>query len=217
MSAIITTTVQRIQTLAGELDQLGKTALEKAMEAGGLLIECKRDLEHGQWLPWLEANFSFTDRTARRWMKLVDDVESGKLKSDTVSNLADAYRLTTDRGPGVVISPFEMPPIHQRMFLMFSEISSPDFAMFEPIDEDYINVTFTDLHTGKIAGSKRGIRRDRAWSFLTRVSDRPWAEAGVGYIPWEPTGTARNHNLTDEDPTAWIPENLEAAKSGAAQ
>ena len=205
--AVTTTAVRRIQTLADELDRLGKTALEKALEAGRLLIECKRELGHGQWLPWLEENFSFTDRTARRWMKLVDDAESGKLKSDTVSNLAEAYQLTTDHRPE--ISPFEMPLLHQRMFLIFSETGSPDFAMIEPINEDFVNVTFTNLHTGEIGGTRRGICKGWAWHFLISVTGKAWDEAIVGYIPWAPTGNASN--LTDEDPIAWIPENLEAA------
>lgn len=96
MSAITTTTVQRIQTLADELFNMGNTALEKVNEAGRLLTECKEGLAHGQWLPWLEENFIFTDRTARRWMKLHEDIVAGRLKSDTVSGLAEAYKLTTE-------------------------------------------------------------------------------------------------------------------------
>jgi oxaloacetate decarboxylase beta subunit len=38
---ITTTTVERIQILAAELETLGKTALGKAVEAGNLLRECK--------------------------------------------------------------------------------------------------------------------------------------------------------------------------------
>ena len=96
MSAIATTAVQRIQTLADELFNMGNTALEKVNEAGRLLTECKEGLAHGQWLPWLEENFTFTDRTARRWMKLHEDIVAGRLKSDTVSGLAEAYKLTTE-------------------------------------------------------------------------------------------------------------------------
>jgi hypothetical protein len=96
MSAIATTAVQRIQTLADELFNMGNTALEKVNEAGRLLTECKGGLAHGQWLPWLEENFTFTDRTARRWMKLHEDIVAGRLKSDTVSGLAEAYKLTTE-------------------------------------------------------------------------------------------------------------------------
>jgi hypothetical protein len=93
---VTTTTVERIQILAAELETLGKTALVKAVEAGNLLRECKAGIAHGQWIPWLESNFTFADRTARRWMKLAEDMETGKLKSDTVSNLAEAYRITTE-------------------------------------------------------------------------------------------------------------------------
>jgi hypothetical protein len=47
---ITTTTVARIQTLAAELEALGRTALGKAVEAGNLLRECKAARAHGDWL-----------------------------------------------------------------------------------------------------------------------------------------------------------------------
>ena len=87
--------IARIRALAAELDTLGQTALEKAIEAGNLLRQCKARLAHGEWMDWLAGNFTFTDRTARRWMGLSKDVEIGKLKTDTVSNLTDAYRIAS--------------------------------------------------------------------------------------------------------------------------
>lgn len=98
LTELETTRVHRIRELASELDQLGKSALDKAAEAGHLLTECKAGLDHGAWLPWLEENFTFTDRTAQRWMKLAEDMATGKLKNDTVSDLGltEAYRLLSD-------------------------------------------------------------------------------------------------------------------------
>ncbi len=169
-------------------------------------MECKDGLSHGQWLPWLESNFSFTDRTARRWMKLADDMATGKIKSDTVSNLSEAYRITTDHKPekSEFESPFQMPLLGQRMFLIFSEIGNSDFATIEPMDETYCHVTYTDLLTGDICGPKRGVRTDRAWWFLTHASGKSWEDAVVGYLPWEPSGMGSNPNLTAKDPIAWI-------------
>lgn len=95
-SAITTTKVDRIRTLASELDQLGQTALEKAVEAGSLLRECKAGLDHGQWLPWLKSNFSFSDRTARRWIQVAEDSSSGKLDTMSNLNLSEAYRSVTE-------------------------------------------------------------------------------------------------------------------------
>ena len=98
---ITTTTVERIQTLAAELETLGKTALGKAVEAGNLLRECKKELAHGEWLPWLKDNFSFSHKTAMNWMMIGEAEAAGKLV--TVTNLAEAYRL---------MSKDHKPPVH---------------------------------------------------------------------------------------------------------
>jgi hypothetical protein len=45
-------------------------ALAHAIRAGELLIEAKSLVRHGEWLPWLEANFRGGDRTARQYMHL---------------------------------------------------------------------------------------------------------------------------------------------------
>lgn len=230
MHATLTTAkIQRIQSLAAELDALGKTALEKALEAGTLLIECKADLAHGEWLPWLEENFTFTDRTARRWMKLVDDMQSGKLKSDTVSNLADAYRITTEtREIKPNPCPFEMPQLNQRLIL-FSPMH--DCAAIEPMDETYVQVTYTEpgidlslfddgreLRIATIAGTKRGIHKDHAWLFLIENSNADWKNASAACVPWKApdmTQTTRNQNLYG-DCVLWMDEcfSLETLEQG---
>ena len=38
-----------------------KNSITHAMHAGELLIEAKDKLDHGEWLPWLKANFPFSD------------------------------------------------------------------------------------------------------------------------------------------------------------
>lgn len=195
---ITTTTVQRIQTLAAELDQLGADALAKAIEAGNLLRQSKKELAHGGWLPWLEANFTFADRTARRWMKLAEDVEAGRLKTDTVSNLAEAYRITTEpKEAKTGLCPFEMPLPGQRLVLVLQGIANrhPHYAAIEPMDETYAHVTWTENEMsldgsgemlGAFEGTRRGIRRDRAWRFLVRHSSRKneWENATAAFVPW---------------------------------
>jgi len=47
-------------------------ATERAIGAGKLLIEAKDSLKHGQWLPWLKANFAFSERTAQRYIRLAE-------------------------------------------------------------------------------------------------------------------------------------------------
>jgi Protein of unknown function (DUF3102) len=46
-------------------------SVERAFDAGNLLIEAKRQLnEHGQWLPWLRDHVEISERTAQRYMRL---------------------------------------------------------------------------------------------------------------------------------------------------
>ncbi len=45
-------------------------AVAHAIRAGELLIEAKAALSHGEFGPWLAANVTFSDRTARGYMRL---------------------------------------------------------------------------------------------------------------------------------------------------
>jgi hypothetical protein len=47
-----------------------QSAVAHAIKAGELLIEVKGKLKHGQWLPWLEANVTLSEREARNYMRL---------------------------------------------------------------------------------------------------------------------------------------------------
>jgi Protein of unknown function (DUF3102) len=47
-----------------------QSALGHAISAGVMLIEAKRQVGHGRWLPWLAANCSVPARTATHYMAL---------------------------------------------------------------------------------------------------------------------------------------------------
>jgi hypothetical protein len=205
--SITTTTVERIQTLAAELETMGKTALAKAVEAGNLLRECKAGLAHGEWLPWLESNFTFADRTARRWMKIGEAEESGLLKMDTVSNLAEAYKSTAAaRESRPAACPFDLPMPGQKLALALTGHGF-NYAAIEAMGETYVQITWTEngIDGGlTCAGTKRGIHRDHAWRFLTHNSPRrdDWRNATAGLFPQShpfDTTTTRNRNLYFDD------------------
>lgn len=84
-------TVAEIKRLHSEILNAARTSLDKAIRIGELLREEKSRLAHGQWLPWLEANAPFTDRTATNYMRLFN--ERDRIKSESVSDLSSAYRL----------------------------------------------------------------------------------------------------------------------------
>ena len=49
---------------------LGRRVVEDAIEIGRRLAECKEMLGHGDWLPWLEREFQWSERTARNFMQM---------------------------------------------------------------------------------------------------------------------------------------------------
>jgi hypothetical protein len=64
-----------------------KSSVIHAMQAGDLLIEAKKQVGHGEWLPWLKANFAFSDRTARLYMQVARSRADVEAKMATVADL----------------------------------------------------------------------------------------------------------------------------------
>ncbi len=87
------TRTQEIVRLHSEVVDHLRQSLEKAIRIGQLLSEQKQVLKHGEFIPWLEANIPFTDRTARNYMRLYR--ERDRIKTETVSDLKGAYALLT--------------------------------------------------------------------------------------------------------------------------
>jgi hypothetical protein len=68
---------------ASAIRSLGKRVIADIIEIGRRLAEAKRIAGHGNWLPWLEREFGWTDRTALNFMR----VHELAMKSETVSDL----------------------------------------------------------------------------------------------------------------------------------
>lgn len=62
----------KAESVALQTGTLMASALDHALSAGAALAEAKSRLKHGEWLPWLEANFSGGQQTAQRYMRLHD-------------------------------------------------------------------------------------------------------------------------------------------------
>jgi len=68
---------------ANAIRSLGKRVIADIIEIGRRLTDAKRIAGHGNWLPWLEREFGWTDRTALNFMR----VHELAMKSETVSDL----------------------------------------------------------------------------------------------------------------------------------
>ena len=59
-----------IEAITGEILDAKRAGGEAILTIGRCLIEAKERLSHGEWLPWLNERVEFSERTARRFMKL---------------------------------------------------------------------------------------------------------------------------------------------------
>ena len=66
-------------------------AIEHAKRAGALLLEVKATLEHGAFLPWVDANLNVSRRQCQRYMRAAEGkrMTARAIKNDTVSHFAD--------------------------------------------------------------------------------------------------------------------------------
>lgn len=59
-----------IETITAEILTMKQTAGDAILGIGQRLIEAKAMLPHGEWLPWLNEQVEFSERTARNFMRL---------------------------------------------------------------------------------------------------------------------------------------------------
>jgi hypothetical protein len=82
-----------VPLIKNELAAGQAAGIEHYRRAGEMLIEAKAQVEHGQWLGWLEANFHLSINTAQDYMRLARRAE--KMPEITFSTIKEATRPTT--------------------------------------------------------------------------------------------------------------------------
>ena len=92
-AALPSTLAARAERIRAHLRDLRRSIIEIGRE----LIAAKGELRHGQWLPWLDQEFGWTERTAQRYIAIAT-----AFKNNSVSHLTiDASALTALAGPKV--------------------------------------------------------------------------------------------------------------------
>ena len=71
-----------IETITGEILDAQRKGGEAVLTIGRCLIEAKKLLPHGAWLPWLNEKVSYSDRTARRFMQMYRDLSNRPALTD---------------------------------------------------------------------------------------------------------------------------------------
>lgn len=60
---------RELAVIAADIHTAFDTETANVLTIGKLLIEAKKQFKHGAWLPWLDGEFSLTERTAQNYMK----------------------------------------------------------------------------------------------------------------------------------------------------
>ena len=63
----------KLMELADEIRVLSKQTRESVIAIGEKLFEAKKIVGHGNFLPWIEKEFGWSEDTAQRFMRLADD------------------------------------------------------------------------------------------------------------------------------------------------
>ena len=92
------TRIERLAELHGLITTSAAKTIQAAIEAGGILVEIKAGLPHGEFTPWCAANLPFNTRTAQRYMRC-HALRGRLLKNDSVTLLTGAYGLLTEPRP----------------------------------------------------------------------------------------------------------------------
>ena len=76
---------QKTRSIKKDIEEIqiaSKLTITKVIDIGKKLFEVQKDLGHGNFTPWLEAEFAWDTRTANRYMSVVK-----RFKSDSLSDL----------------------------------------------------------------------------------------------------------------------------------
>jgi hypothetical protein len=79
--------------------RLAKNVVGDVVEIGRLLAQAKEHCAHGQWLLWLQKEFSWHERTARNFMRLFELSKSESFSDLETLDLSSLYRLARPSTP----------------------------------------------------------------------------------------------------------------------
>jgi len=99
MSSVMIGHAKKINDLHKEIFGAVKMTLDKAIQIGKLLTECKGKIPHGEWMSWMEKNLKFSNETASRYMRVYE--HRAEEKFVTMTNLTGVYQSLIEHKPKI--------------------------------------------------------------------------------------------------------------------
>ena len=88
----------KVRTAADRIRDRIKKTVEDIIEVGNDLLAVKEALPHGQFLPWLKAEFGWSERSAQNFMNVAEQFKSAKI-ADLPIQPSAAYFLAAPSVP----------------------------------------------------------------------------------------------------------------------
>jgi hypothetical protein len=188
-------TSNRLPIIAAEVRRLhdavnaaARTAVERAREAGTLLLEAKESVPHGGWLAWLH-EVGISARTAQGYMQLARVPES---ECATVAHLGLRAALSEISTPRVhPLDEVELAVFQIGMVLTqieeFDKSADPSVDWWDPKHEAEVNARL-DVMIGLLERMRAAADRQQeaAWEYCsrcTRAVGQMMADLGISGTP----------------------------------
>lgn len=94
-----------VEAATDRLHVLERKTGEQIIEIGKILIQVKVDIPHGQFLPWLAAEFEWSERAARNFMAVADRFKSANYADLNIAPSA-LYLLASNTVPAAIRAEF---------------------------------------------------------------------------------------------------------------
>ncbi len=88
----------KVRSAADRIRERIKKTVEDIIEVGNALLAVKEALPHGQFLPWLKAEFGWSERSAQNFMSVAEQFKSAKI-ADLPIQPSAAYLLAAPSVP----------------------------------------------------------------------------------------------------------------------
>jgi hypothetical protein len=79
---------RELAVIADEIRDTLKRETGSIIKIGELLVEAKKQVGHGEWLPWLKREFSLSERSAQNYMAAERFARKSAMNTDLLSNLS---------------------------------------------------------------------------------------------------------------------------------